>query len=187
MSWRKTVFNSHTVPNEELVNTGGHTAGSAFELVSWAQGEVRHNFLLSNGTENREASKDLNPSNHKRILYVTGRMLDLEYSLRAAAKSTQAGPYADAMKQRTLAAIDKLKEIQSRSQVLAPIIGEMLDAAGTASLQPNNQAELMAAADKVKTAAKKFLAASQDGSQLAALDPLIPDATQYRGKVSDGK
>lgn len=180
-------FQCHTVPNEELVNKGGHTAGSAFELVSWAQGEVRHNFLLSNGTQNREAPKVLNPANHTRVLYVIGRMLDLEYSLRAAAGATQDGPYIDAMKQRTVTAIDRLKDIQAHAPVLASIIGEMVNAAATARLQPNNQAELIAAVDRVKAAAKKFVAANYDGSQFAALDALIPDAKQYKGKVSDGK
>ena len=37
----------HTVPHEYLVNTGGHKAGSDFEIVAWSQGEVRHNFLKS--------------------------------------------------------------------------------------------------------------------------------------------
>ena len=30
-------YGCHLVPNEKLVNKGGHKAGSAFELVSWSQ------------------------------------------------------------------------------------------------------------------------------------------------------
>ena len=41
-------YECHLVPNEKLVNIGGHKAGSNFELVSWLQGEVRHNFTYSN-------------------------------------------------------------------------------------------------------------------------------------------
>ena len=36
-------YQCHLVPNENLVNKGGHKAGSAFELVAWSQGEVRQN------------------------------------------------------------------------------------------------------------------------------------------------
>ncbi len=39
----KTCYGCHVVPQEDLVNKGGHRAGSAFELVSWSQGEVLHN------------------------------------------------------------------------------------------------------------------------------------------------
>ena len=180
-------FQCHTVPNEELVNKGGHTAGSAFELVAWGQGEVRHNFLLSNGTENREAPKANNPAEHKRVTYVIGRMLDLEHSLRAAATSTQEGPFIEAMKLRVVGSMDKLKEIQGLSPVLAPAIGEMLSAAAAAKVQPVNQAELTAVADKVKAAAQKFVATNSNGSQLSSLDSLIPNAATYRGVVSDGK
>ena len=42
---------SAAVPEERLVNVGGHTAGSAFELVSWSQGEVRHNLQKSAGKD----------------------------------------------------------------------------------------------------------------------------------------
>lgn len=40
-------YQCHTVPNEKLVNVGGHPAGSSFELVAWSQGEVRHNVWYS--------------------------------------------------------------------------------------------------------------------------------------------
>ena len=49
-------YDCHTVPNEKLVNVGGHLAGSQdFELVAWSQGMVRHNFLRTGGTTNGDA------------------------------------------------------------------------------------------------------------------------------------
>ncbi len=60
-------YSCHTVPNEKLVNVGGHPAGSNFELVSWSQGEVRHNFQYSPDQKNREASAD-----RKRVPFVRG-------------------------------------------------------------------------------------------------------------------
>ncbi|MCZ6676340.1 MAG: multiheme c-type cytochrome [Candidatus Poribacteria bacterium] len=175
-------YQCHTVPQEELVNKTGHPAGSAFELVAWLGGEVRHNFFMCDGKENREAPGDLDEANHKRVLYVVGRMLDLEYGLRGLAKATAAGTYTEAMKQRTMNAMEKLKEIQGKSQAVAPIVGEMLDETGKVKLAPNNAAELTAAAEKVKAIAQQFVA-KHDGSRLADLDVLIPGKDQYKGKV----
>jgi hypothetical protein len=62
----------------------------------------------------------------------------------------------------------------------------MTDAAGQAKLQPNNEAELTAAADRVKTATQK-VAAGFDGSELAAVDALIPGRETYHGAAYDGK
>ena len=78
-------FSCHTVPNQELVNKGGHKAGSDFELVSWSQGEVRHNYVLDQ-SKNAELT-----AAQKRVLYVAGQMTDLEYSLRGAQKITGEG------------------------------------------------------------------------------------------------
>ena len=73
-------FGCHSVSHQELVNVGRHPLGGGFELVSWSQGEVRHNFLLKG--ENREASAE-----HKRMLYIVGKAVDLEFALRAMAKA----------------------------------------------------------------------------------------------------
>ncbi len=63
----KNCYSCHVVPQEELVNKGGHAAGSAFELVSWSLGEVRHNTWHSKGKENVPAS-----AARKRMLYLVG-------------------------------------------------------------------------------------------------------------------
>ena len=178
-------FQCHTVPDEDLVNIGGHTAGSAFELVAWLQGEVRHNFFNSNGEKNREAPKDLIPAQHLRVLYVLGRMLDLEYSLRAAARTSQPGAYADAMKKRVEDARTNLEEIQKRAGnlQLSVIIKEMMDASGHVSLEPGSGPASERAAELVKKAAQRF-AARHDGSKLAGLVPLLPKI--YKGPVYKG-
>ena len=84
-------YSCHTVPNQDLVNTGGHLAGSDIELVSWSQGEVRHNYLL-NQTKNAPESPQ-----RLRIFYVVGQVTDLEYSLRGGLQITVKGPYQVAM------------------------------------------------------------------------------------------
>jgi hypothetical protein len=166
-------FSCHTVPEEKLVNVGGHTAGSAFELVSWLQGEVRHNLQKSAGKVNPEA-----PPARARMLYVVGRALDLEYGLRGLAKATQAGKYAESMAQRVEAAKSKLKE--AFAVLKDDDLKQILDSADGAQLKPNNAEGLTQAADKVGAAARKF-ASSHDGSTFAALDPLLPRPEQFKG------
>jgi hypothetical protein len=63
----KTCYGCHVVPEEDLVNKGGHRAGSAFELVSWSQGEVLHNTWYSKGKDNVPASAERNL-----MLYLVG-------------------------------------------------------------------------------------------------------------------
>ena len=74
------------------MNKGGHPAGSAFELVSWSQGEVRHNTWHSKGRENVPAS-----AARRRMLYLVGLGAELEAALRAIAKATVRKPFAFAM------------------------------------------------------------------------------------------
>ena len=167
-------FQCHTVPEENLVNTGGHAVGSDFELVAWSQGEVRHNLLYTEGKENKEASPEL-----KRVLYVTGRLLDLEFSLRALAKATADGVYAQAMAARVTNAKTKLGEIKAKSPI--PDVDAALKAVAGAELKPANAAALTAAADQVSASGKKF--AENDGSKLAAIDALVPGKDAYKGAV----
>lgn len=166
-------FTCHTVPNEELVNKGGHTAGSAFELVSWSQGEIRHNLQKTEGKSNPEAS-----AAHKRMLYAVGRLLDLEYGLRGLAAATADGAYAQAMIKRVRNAKAKLGEIASADKAL----GDIAAMAEDSQLKAGNAAALNATADKISQASQVFSKAN-DGSKLAALDSKIPGPDQYKGKA----
>ena len=85
----KNCYGCHVVPEEDLVNKGGHRAGSAFELVSWSQGEVLHNTWYSKGKDNVPAS-----AARKRMLYLVGLGVELETALRAVGKATVRKPYA---------------------------------------------------------------------------------------------
>ncbi len=172
----KNCFQCHTVPNEKLVNVGEHTPGSKFELVTWSQGEVRHNFIQSKGKKNEAASPE-----RKRVLYVVGQVLDLEFSFRNLAKATENGKFADSMAKRVMAATGKVKEIQGL--VPLPELKEVLAATEGLDLKPNNQSNLEGAANKIGTAAQK-LAENQDGTKLAALDKTIP--TKYKGEPGKG-
>jgi len=161
-------LNCHTVPNEELVNVGGHLAGSDFELVSWSQGEVRHNLFWNNGEDNVEAS-----SARKRVLYVVGYATDLEFSLRALGKSSEAGKYREAMAQRVQQATAKLTAINQK--INSAEISSALAAASVIDVSATpDQSSLNAAADKIQTEIEAFTIAN-DGETLAALDDLLPD------------
>jgi len=166
-------YGCHTVPNEKLVNVGGHTAGSKFELVRWSQGEVRHNVWYTE--DNTEA--DLN---RKRSLYIVGKILDLEYALRGVAKASESGDYAIAMAKRAkkaLAFLNKIDETVDDAQ-----LSEIISTASSVKLKLNNEAALTTAADAVASSAKKF-AANNDGSALAGVDGLLPTVDKYKGTV----
>jgi hypothetical protein len=166
-------FQCHTVPDEQLVNTGGHKARSDFDLVAWSQGEIRHNYQYSPDKKNRQPS----PA-HLRVLYVTGAALDLEYSLRAGAKATQAGPYLDAAKQAVAKATEKLSAVQSAQPI--PEVAAMLEAVKGLNVGTNQGAALTKAADAVSAAAQKLVQA-HDGETLPGIDGLLPAPSSYHG------
>jgi DNA-binding FrmR family transcriptional regulator len=165
-------YQCHTVPNEKLVNVGGHKAGSDFELVAWTSGEVRHNF--QDGDKNREDTPE-----RKRVMYVVGQGLALEANLRGVSKATEKGSYATEMAKRVVAARENLKKINGLVRI--PEVEEMIAVAEKAQLKLKNESELVKAADEVGKSVQKFAVAS-DGKKLAALDSLLPNRSQYKGK-----
>ncbi len=171
----KNCYNCHVVPEEKLVNVGGHPAGSAFELVSWSQGEVRHNTWYTK--ENSPAS-----AKRKRILYVVGLAVELETALRAVGKATQKKAYAVSMARRASAARKKLIKV-AKALPEAPELIAVIKASKSAKLKLNNEAALNAAADKVGMATMSVVS-KYDGSSFAAIDALIPGADKYKGKPS---
>jgi len=65
--------------------------------------------------------------------------------------------------------------------VRLPEVEQMIATAEKVQLKLNNEAELVKAADEVNKAVQKF-ALSADGKKLAAVDPLLPPPSQYKGK-----
>ena len=161
-------FSCHTVPNEKLVNVGGHQAGSPIELVSWVQGEVRHHFKL--GTSNADATPE-----RKRMLYLVGRVVDLEYSLRGVANATENATYARTMARRTKAAraeIQKIIDVLPREELQA-----VAAAVDGVALKLNNKEPIMAAVQVISDLGRK-ISDTYKGEDLAVLDPLIPTVVQ---------
>ena len=170
----RNCYSCHTVPNEKLVNIGGHKAGSAFELVSWSQGEVRHNYQYSSDQKNRASS-----SERERVLYVVGAMTDLEFSLRGIAAATKKGRYASAMVKRFQAAMTRLDEIFKLVDV-RPLQEAVPPNGGRGLVKLNNQSALLDAAESLSQATETF-AANYDGSNLGPLDAIIPGPQKYHG------
>jgi hypothetical protein len=163
----------HTSPNERLVNLGGHAAGTPeFELVAWSQGKVRHNFLRTGGTANAPSS----PA-RLRVMYVVGVLADLEASLRATAAASEKANFGVAAAQRAARQKRRLYEI---SQLVEnPHVAAAMDAALGVRLKLNNREALLAAANEIGRQAYEF-AATADGANLAAIDPLLPTPAQYK-------
>jgi hypothetical protein len=169
----KQCYDCHTVPNEKLVNVGGHLAGSQdFELVSWSQGMVRHNFVRSGGTSNATLSPE-----ELRVMYIVGVMTDLEYSLRAVAAATDKATFGVTSAQRAARMKKRLHEIQTL--VNDPLLAPALDAVATVELRLGNKEAITAAADAVGKAAYEF-AEHADGRKFAAIDAMLPTPNKYK-------
>ncbi|MCA9141634.1 MAG: hypothetical protein KDB05_02555 [Planctomycetales bacterium] len=163
----------HLVPNEKLVEAG-HPMSTRFEFVEWAQGEVRHNFLLD-AKKNAEVPTnwtDRNPGGtaegRKRLMFVAGQLADLEVSLRNRAKVTETkrGSLGDEANDRILDLQEELAKygIDELKPVLAAIAG--IDKSSLKEVTVSDQASYTKAADAVAAAAKSFVATHIDGSKL---------------------
>jgi hypothetical protein len=174
----KNCYSCHVVPQEDLVNRGGHPAGSAFELMSWSQGEVRHNTWHSKGKQNVPAS-----AARRRMLYLVGLGVELETALRAVGKATARRTYAFAMAKRADRA-RKLLADAAKAAPHVPEIAKLIEYAHSAGLKLNNERFLSAAADGVSrtiaTITEKY-----DGSTLSGLDSLMPGPDKFKGKARE--
>ena len=122
----KNCYSCHVVPQEDLVNKGGHKAGSDFELSSWSQGEVRHNTWYSKGKDNVAAN-----AGRRRMLYLIGLGVELETGIRSVAKATARQPYAFDMAKRVDRARKQLAAA-AKAVPAAPEIGKLVEYAYSA-------------------------------------------------------
>ncbi|MFT3731638.1 MAG: hypothetical protein QM780_09515 [Hyphomicrobium sp.] len=170
----KNCYGCHVVPREDLVNKGGHRAGSAFELVSWSQGEVLHNTWYSKGKANVPAD-----AARKRMLYLVGLGVELETALRAVGKATARKAYAFEMAKRVDRARKQLA-VAAKAVPNVPEIAKMVEYSHSAALKLNNEQLLSTAADGVS---KELVSISEkyDGSTMSGLDSFIPGPDKYKG------
>ena len=160
-------FECHTVPSEELVDVGKHASGSDFELVEWSE-NIRHNFVqaqFSNDESNRAPTDE-----RKRVMYVVGRMLDYEYSMRGMAEATTSGRYAKSMERRITSAVRELEKIAFISMI--PQVDEVLKNHKNVQLIPDNKDPILAVAEQVRSLGQAFTL-EQDGASIEPIDRLI--------------
>ena len=171
----KNCYSCHVVPQEKLVNVGKHPAGSAFELVSWSQGEVRHNLWYSKGKENVSAN-----AARKRMLYLVGMCVELETAFRAVGVATTKADYAIKMAKRAAAARKSIDAI-AKALPNVPEIVEIAKVSHSAGLKLNNNDALSASADAIAEQVGNIVV-KYDGSDFSAIDGLIPGPDKYKGK-----
>lgn len=169
----QSCYRCHTVPDETLVNVGGHNAGSLdFELVSWSQGTVRHNFLRTDGQANAEETPG-----RLRQLFVAGMIADLEFSMKATAKATQKATFGITSAQRAQRALERLKSAQEKVQ--QPILQEIIQIASGVKLKLNNREQLENAASAIHELGVKF-GTTVRGDDLAAIESFIPPKDKWK-------
>lgn len=169
----QSCYRCHTVPDEKLVNIGGHNAGSLdFELVSWSQGTVRHNFVRTDGKVNAEEA----PA-RLRAMFMAGMIADLEFSMRATSQATEKATFGITSAQRTARSLERLKSAQSKLN--HPILAETINVAQSVALKLNNREQLEQAADKIHETGLRF-GATVTGEELTAIDPFIPPKNKWK-------
>ena len=160
----RSCYECHLIVDAELL-AAGHPTGEEFELVRWSQGEVRHNFVQGAGA-NPEASLE-----RRRVMYVVGRLLALEFAVRAA---DQGGEEA---RRRLALASSELATVQEG-------LGEDLLAEAIAlALEPSSLSST-ATADAIHDIAVRF-EETRDGTGLASIDAMLPTTATYVGPVPD--
>ena len=161
-------FECHTVPVEDLVNVGGHPAGSANFALAERIAEIRHNFVSAQwggSSENRAPSVE-----RTRVTYVTGAILDYEYSIRGMARATREDRYAKAMERRITKAARALEAIGRAADV--PEVRDVLAAGREGRFVPGSGDALLALADRIRTLGHSFTR-GHDGTQLGSLDAVM--------------
>jgi hypothetical protein len=166
-------YQCHLIADEQVVNVGGHPVSVEFELVSWSQGAMRHNFRRDEQAGNAHCSAE-----RKRVMYVLGHALQLEHALRAIAGASAPGPYLRIMLGHAEKAIAQLERIALVADI--PEVQQMLACARSVSLVPEDGSALIHAADKVGQTARRF-ETNHNGAALEALDALVPAPESYKG------
>jgi len=176
----QSCYRCHTTGDEELVNVGGHPAGSLdFEVVSWSQGTIQHNFVRTDGKQNVISSP-----NRLRFLFVAGVIADTEASFRALSKATEKANYAVTVAKRAARAGARLRSVADK--VGDSRLAEAVTICDSVAIKLNNADNLNTAADRLAEIGVDIAAAEADTNEralqekLILLDRFIPDAATWK-------
>ncbi|MDA7977398.1 MAG: cytochrome c family protein [Pirellulales bacterium] len=187
----KNCLTCHIVPIEELI-AAGHPTSSGFEIVRWSQGEVRHNVLLDRGKNAETPSLWLAGSENRtaegrdRLMFLAGKLADLELSLRVRASitSTDRRSLGREVCDRIEDALGALAETQLAD--LAPVMEVANNFQFTRdslrALTADDKRKYSLAAALVAEEANKFIARHADGNRLPDSVRISP---RVMGKVFD--
>ncbi|MFN3191181.1 MAG: cytochrome c family protein [Aureliella sp.] len=157
----------HNIGDEELVNVGGHRMeGTEFEMVAWSQGLMRHRFLSGKGNGNAP-----NSAARLSLMFVSGIIADLEFSLRATANATSKGKFGSTAAKRCFTAFRRLESVQQKVDL--ELLEEIIDVFRQVQLKANNAEALNSAADQIRDLGIRF-GAETKAQSLKPIQPFVP-------------
>lgn len=169
----RSCFRCHITDDEQLVNVAGHVPRSdGFNMVSWTQGSMRHNFFRTGGRQNAFSDPI-----RLRTMYVVSVLTELEFSLRAAAKSTARARYASSHARHCRKIQQDLAAICQR--LSDPRLAEALKTIESVKFSLANAPSFADPANSISRIAWEF--SLNPGGDLLAIDELLPAPTEYRG------
>ena len=168
----KSCYECHLIDDAELVNATDHPPISAtFNMVSWSQGTMRHNFLRAENKSNAESSPK-----RLQVMFVVDLMARLEATLTSAADSTIDSEHAKVMQQEYSKAAKKLLTVSRRvnNQLINDVIEVLRQTPPTAS--PEKQ---ISAAKTIEKIAFQF-GKNESAHELHAIQDMLPARDEYR-------
>lgn len=156
-------FDCHVVDDRKLVEEGEHPTGEGFELLSWSQGEVRHNYMKTDGEKNLAASPQ-----RRRVLFLVGQLVALERLAPLVGSGTAVGAHAKSLKTRrdaAMAAVTKAHGLLGEASRLKALVSALHGPEG-------EQSDGKRVASLAKKAAE-YYGRSEDAN-LAPLDVMLP-------------
>jgi len=168
----RSCFRCHITDDESLVNVAGHSVRSdGFNMVSWTQGSMRHNFFRTDGRQNAFSDPV-----RLRTMYVISVLTELEFSLRAAAKSTSRSRYAASHAQHCRKVQKDLEAICQR--LSDPRLDKALTAIQNVKFSLANAPSFADQANEISRITWEF--SINPGGELTVIDELLPRPTTYR-------
>jgi len=169
----QSCYRCHTTADEELVNVGGHSAGSlTFDFVSWSQGTIHHNFVNSDGQVNTPSSPE-----RLRVMFVAGILAEVESTLRAVARATTKDTYGVTVAQRAARSGARLKSLAAK--INDPRLDQAVQIFETVSIRLNNEAPLTKAANMIAQIGVDF-AENPPASGWEQIDRFVPGKDKWK-------
>ncbi len=188
-----TCYECHVIDDEQLVNQAGHPALSEdFELFSWYAGEVAHNYLVSEaGKATKVHTDEMQPlaQPHKRMLYLTGKLQHVAFTLRAIARAKDApvdrkgefivlpdGNYTFAVQHAIELRKLEIDLKQVLKRVSIPQFTKTIAVLRGLNMKTGHGREMEVAALQVSRLAEGFTR-TYSGDEFSAIDPLLAKLT----------